>query len=186
MIICEKLGFVFVRNPKTATRSITRAFKSLPILEFGHYHEAIVPEQYQKLKVYCVVRHPFERIVSAYCNRVYGWEIANGEFKERMSKAHSWFVGPALSFRDYIFEEKDTTWGEQYKTTQHPAYPVHYIKYENLKTELRSLFFWNGDLPLIGENPQKIDIELDQETKREILNLFQTDFDKFNYTTNFG
>jgi hypothetical protein len=67
MIICESEKWIFIRNPKTASRSITDfLINNFNCFEYGKYHSVDIPKCYSNFKIYLTIRNPLSRAVSAW------------------------------------------------------------------------------------------------------------------------
>jgi len=67
MIVCEKMRWVFVRNPRTASRSVSALLLSkFECKELLPIHRVSVPEEYGDFVRQIVLRNPIERAASIW------------------------------------------------------------------------------------------------------------------------
>jgi len=174
-------NFVFIRNSKTASRSVKQLLSDLfAVTEIGTDHEYRVPEAYRNRFIFCVVRNPFSRAVSAwkhYCrdvDLVRSRQIVNTTqgylpFKAFLGNRK---FGP-LFYQSTIFEYAE----EQ-------GYSVTPIKFEFLKTELQSLSFMPDkfELPEIGVAGHDWTKMYDSETEALASEVLSKDLERFGYS----
>jgi len=67
MIICEDKKFVFIRNPRVASRSIgINLIKNFNCHEIYPVHRVSIPDQYKNFNIYMFIRNPIERALSFF------------------------------------------------------------------------------------------------------------------------
>ena len=186
MLISHKHKFVFIRNPKTGTKSISKLLSSYETFEHGHYHEWKVPKEFLNYFVFTVVRHPVTRLISAYKNRIYAWHTLGKTFQEKAKNSPSLFVGEPLSFLDYCKENKSSYWENQYKTIAENDVEIKILKFENFLDEIFELPFLQqkNSIEHIGANPIKSKVKIDNFCSEIIKQKYQEDFFKFSYNFN--
>jgi hypothetical protein len=78
MIVCEDKKFVFIKNPKTASRSLSSFFiNNFKCFNLGLDHSINIPSQYKDFTIYLTIRNPLSRAVSAWKHVVKDWKIKN-------------------------------------------------------------------------------------------------------------
>lgn len=183
MLISHEYQFVFIRNPKTGTKSISKLLSSYGTYEHGHYHEWKVPKEFSKYCIFTVVRHPVTRLISAYKNRIHAWHTLGKTYQEKAKKSPSLFVGEPLNFFDYCRENKSCYWENQYRTIAENNVEIKILKFENLVNEISKLPFLkeNNIIDHIGANPIKSKIKIDSLSHKIIKQKYQEDFLKLSY-----
>jgi len=161
MLVCDEHKFVFLRNPKTASRSVSAALsEKFDVRQVGIYHDWKIPEELTGYFVFAVVRNPYVRAVSGWRH----WSkrpetndfslVWMGDSYEATSNSRlafgKWtqkFIQPI----DKIIFPKGRHWKRQTEILDKIGSDVHLIRYENLEEDLNSLsFIDNIVLPSIG------------------------------------
>ena len=175
MLICDEHKFIFLRNPKTASRSVTKALKdNFTTRNVGNYHSWKISKELTGYFVFTTVRNPYERTIS-------GWQhwVGNGknftlkEFLDivvRSTKEKKWPNG--------------LEWKVQAEMFDNIKRKVHFLRYETLEEDLNFLPFVDKQivLPQIGiqnYGDWKDHYSLDLEIR--IYKLLQKDFERFGY-----
>jgi hypothetical protein len=176
MLVCEKEKWIFVRNPKTASRSLNDFLKNkYECTEYALYHSVDIPEIYKDYKIYYVVRNPFTRAVSAWKHVILDRKIAKNN--------------TPFTFKDFLnrkkFTPKDGDCDFFLQSTAYNRiknYNVILLRYENLKKDVYN-FFGKGDLPFIGKTQGDKWIDTyDEETYNLAIDSLNEDFKEFNYS----
>ena len=146
MLVCDEHKFVFLRNPKTASRSVSEALsKEFNVRQVGIYHDWQIPEEFVGHFVFTVVRNPYVRAVSGWMHwagAYKGGKITFDEWTKRLIKP----VG-----KENIIFPKGRHWKRQTQILDQISSDVHLIYYENLAEGLNSLpFVDNIVLPYVG------------------------------------
>jgi hypothetical protein len=141
MLVCDEHKFVFLRNPKTASRSLTRALSEIfNVRQVGLYHNWEIPEDLAGYFVFIVVRNPYVRAVS-------GWQ--HWASKKNIS-FDEWTQEIIQPIKGNVFP-KGRHWRRQTEILDEIGQDVFLIRYDNLEEELNSLsFIDNIVLPFIG------------------------------------
>jgi len=197
MLVCDEHKWIFLRNPKTASRSVTRALRdNFVTRNKQNYHgwkisepkpfTEVVPfqtadflfsyprPQSQELSGYFVfttVRNPYERVVSGwqYFNKKKG-DLNFNEYVNSISGKRKRF--PFETFPIRQTDVLDLIRG------------VHILRYENLEEDFNALPFVGQQivLPQVGVQTYddwKSHYTLDLETK--VYELLQIDFERLGY-----
>lgn len=171
MIICEEEKWVFVRNPKTASKSITKYlienFNCLNIIQ--KYHSPLVPNEYKEFTAFICVRNPLSRAVSAWLHVSKNIEISLDQFISNQS-----FVSTpqdAESYKDNLFFQSDIIEKINCKN-------IKLIYFEKIHNKM-SENFKDVKLEKIGYNPNsKKWMEYYKKTNVDFHKIFQKDFNK--------
>jgi hypothetical protein len=141
MLVCDEHKFVFLRNPKTASRSVTKALaEKFDCRTVGIYHDWKIPEELTGHFIFTVVRNPYVRAVSGWKHWSRGQGVDFNEWTQR-------FVRPL----NKVIFPKGKHWKRQTEILDKISSDVHLIRYENLEEDLNSLsFIDNIVLPSIG------------------------------------
>ena len=180
MLVCKDHQFIFVRNPKTASRSISEMLKKRFVVEDLEYHDWRITPEYSEFYTFMCVRNPFHRTVSAW-NYVRHDRLKRGD--------------PDTSFEDFVrFGELGIRTGpnlndnffaqsEFLDKVLSRVKEVHLIKHERLVEDLVSLPFLDGyaDLPKIGVGNVDWRCVYDLNTEALVEFALRRDFDRFGY-----
>lgn len=193
MLVCKSHKFVFVRNPKTASRSLTQVLKdNFDVIEFSTYHDWRVPDEYADYFVFMFVRNPYSRTVSAWqhvcrdtgrvgkrvptfpefvdfkgMNLNLGYEKRNDQFVER--KKRNFFAQSSMI--DWVLEDSKV---------KH----VNLFKYENLYEDFHRLPFIDKehDIPKVGVKVSDwMQYYTSHKIKKMVSDNLAADFDRFGY-----
>lgn len=169
MIICEKHKWIFIRNPKTGSRSLSKfLLEKFDSYEYGTYHSLSVPEKCSDYKIYIVIRNPFSRAVSAWMHVRQHRDISLEEYLMRGSfwpfgEEHNYFL------QRNIFQDVKQT--------------LEIIKYETLKKRVSEIFGY-CELETIGKSVNDWTVFYDERLMNVALKILQPDFDTFGYKKN--
>ncbi|KAK8394430.1 hypothetical protein O3P69_006548 [Scylla paramamosain] len=143
------------------------AHRTLPLLAFDKDKE----EKLRTYKKFMVVRHPFERILSAYKDKLEDWEPADSVFHKMVGKKIQKLrdnpnkkEGDNITFTEYIrfisqpgrgtLEQRNEHWLPMHEICHPCAIQYDFIgKYENLKEDSEYLLKWLGVTDLMGTFP---------------------------------
>lgn len=93
MIVCEEKQWVFIRNPRTASRSIAKfLFSNFRCTETLPVHRVSIPPQYLEFDAYTVIRNPIERAISF-------WLSAPGTLSAHKGIAN---IPPLCKYDDFV------------------------------------------------------------------------------------
>lgn len=186
MLASKKYNFVFIRNPKCCSRSISKILCDYEVEEIGHYHDWIVPEEYKNYFVFSVVRNPYTRLKSAFFDRIKSWNYHDDNYKKNCKNYSSLFTGIPLSFEDYCLEKNSDYWKLQNKTLSQNNCPIKILFFENIQNEIKDLYFIKKEfrLPHIGKSDDSIKINLTNKIVENINSIYYDDFEKFSYKIN--
>lgn len=172
--------FVFIRNPKTASRSVKKLLSAhFDTKEIGTDHAYKVPEEYRNRTIFAFVRNPFSRAVSGwkhYCRDV---DMVRARQKVNSNQGY-------LPFKDFLAGRKlgqlfyqSTIW----EYAEEHGYEVTPLRYESIRTELQKLDFMpkDFDLPEIGVTGYDWTKEYDAETEALAAEVLAKDFERFGY-----
>lgn len=199
MLVCDEHKFVFLRNPKTASRSITRALsKKFQCRRVGLYHSWKIPKEFLGHFVFATVRDPYTRSVSAWQHWLRtGKTSPNVAFDWSLIESPLW--RPDRPDRDFDFERfskvifntrlsdypQGAHWKLQSEILDQIDTEVHLLKYENLEADLNSLpFIDNINLPRIGVYATKYgdwQQYYTPEVETRIYETLKPDFERFGY-----
>lgn len=186
----QKAGVIFVHVPKAAGVSVSRALYGRPL---GHFQATdirrVCPDIFAKLHTFGVVRHPTQRLYSAY-------RFARTGGTTEMSIKH-----PAI-YRTEVFSSFDRFVGEwlvkQDVTALDGVFrPQHHYLYdenqvivdqviplEHIGNGMRILSARLGREIVLGHHNKSVEQPLDTlspETLAIIFELYKKDFEIFNY-----
>lgn len=183
MLVSKKYNFVFIRNPKCGSRSISKILCDYEVEEIGHYHDWMVPEKYKNYFVFSVVRNPYTRLKSAFCDRIKSWNYHGDNYKKNCKIYSSLFTGIPLSFEDYCVEKNSDYWKLQNKTLSQNNCPINILFFENIHNELKNLYFIKKEFnfPHIGKSDDSIKINSTNKSIENIREIYHDDFEKFSY-----
>jgi hypothetical protein len=173
MIICEEQKWIFIRNTKTASRSLSKfLLKKFNCYEFEKYHSSSIPKEFINFKIFFVLRNPLSRAVSHYDHIV----------KDNIGKH-------CISFREYLNRKKffpidgDCNFFLQYDIIKKiEQFNIEIMFYENITTDVQKQF-GEGILETIGKsNRSKHWMSYyDKKTLDLALNVFHLDFKNFKF-----
>ena len=67
MLICKEKNFIFIRNPRTGSRSFSEfLIENFKCEVFAPYHSVEIPKEYENYTIYITIRDPIKRTISAY------------------------------------------------------------------------------------------------------------------------
>lgn len=180
MLVCKEHQFIFVRNPKTASRSISEMLKERFVVEDLEYHDWMIPPEYSGFYTFMCVRNPFHRTVSA-------WNYVR---HDRLKRG-----GPDTSFEDFVIfgglriktgpnlNDNFFSQSDFLDKVLSRVKEVHLIKHERLAEDLASLPFIGGrvNLPKIGAGNVDWRSVYDLNTEALVESALRRDFDRFGY-----
>jgi len=183
MLICEEHKFVFLRNPKTASRSVAQALKeNFNTFEIEPYHGQNIPEKYLKYYVFFAVRNPYTRMVSAWQHICVERNWSPEEFTFDKSFKINSVITRHIDWACGADEKTvDSWWSQSYVADKFKA---NIISYENIDNDFNNLPFINDKiiLPRIGkQNYEDWKKYYTVEIEKEIYRCFKKDLDRFEY-----
>ncbi len=148
MIICEEKKFIFIRNPKTASRSTSQFFLSnFRCLETNKYHAIKIPQEYKNFIIYITIRNPYSRAVSAWRHIVdYRKKHQNNENLEFLRY---------LNNKNFTTTDSDCDFNFFYQADlikEFKKYSYRILYFENLSNCLNTHFKIFFNLRKIGES----------------------------------
>lgn len=206
MIICYDPQFVFLRNPKTASRSITELIKNhWTVWECTSYHGWKIPNECKNFFIFMVVRNPFIRTFSAWrhlCEDIdrmkrnekisfYDFVLHGGfnltvellKASQEDKKCIAPLFGKSRPFngsRNFFKQSSFLNWCKEENNINN----IKIIKYENIKQELSNLPFMppNFILPEIGKSKENNwRKEYTPEIEKIAREKLKEDFETFGY-----
>ena len=172
MIICEEKKWVFIRNPKTASKSITKhLIENFNCLNIIHeYHSASVPNEYKEFTAFVCVRNPLSRAISAWLHVSQNVEISLEQFILNQSiigiPPHSDSRGENLFFQSDIIENINCK-------------NIKLLYFEKIESNVSEIFKTDFKLEKIGSNPNsKKWMEYYKKINIDYHKIFQKDFAK--------
>jgi len=179
MIVCHEPKFAFIRNPKTASRSVTKILQdNFTVWDCSDYHGWILPEACQDYFTFMFVRNPFSRTVSAWLHVC--------EDRIRVGRASSPSLAQFVDYggfglhnaRNYFKQSDLLKWIEADTKSK-----VTILKYENLAEEIRNLpFMPEGiELPHIGNSGKDWMSFYTPEIEERVRQALAEDFETFGY-----
>jgi hypothetical protein len=197
--VCENPKFIWFRNAKVATRSIKWVIdQQFETQEF--YAKNIKPYDLSEYFTFGLVRNPYTRIISAYFNKMVRlFKQEKSEIKEKHLKYLEPFtsyekISPAKGFKillDQLSTSDSTLFRNIHFTPQSNLIDSDKLdflgKFENLKEDTAYIFKKIGvPAQLPHRNKSKYSFFdrtkfLDQENRKIIEELYQQDFELFNY-----
>lgn len=178
MIICEKEKWIFIRNPKTASRSVAEfLLKNFECFELNEKHHYVkVPKKYKDFLVYVVIRNPLSRAVSAWKHivleqilfKIEPPRLTLPEYIKRQG-----FSGPE-KFNFYL--QSDLV---KFIRQNHE---LRIMKFETLKNDLLANFNKDDQLKVIGKTEGDDWFNYyDEKTLDIAYNNLHEDFVNFDY-----
>lgn len=193
MLICKSHRFVFIRNPKTASRSLTEIFENnFDVIENSTYHSWYVPEEYSDYFVFMFVRNPYSRTVSAWqhvcrdTKKVGGKHIPTfAEFVDFKGMNLKLEKEPAEHHvkkrrRNFFFQ----AWMMDWVLNETKVNRLNIFKYENLEEDFHRLPFIKKryDIPRVGVMVDDwMQFYTSQKIKKMVYDNLKIDFERFGY-----
>ena len=183
MLVCDEHKFVFLRNPKTASRSISQTLKqNFNVCEIGPYHSQNIPKKYLNYYIFFAVRNPYTRMISAWQHICNVRNLSPEKFT--FDKA---FEINSIMTRHFTERKElvDSWWSQSYVIDKLKA---NVIFYENLENDFNNLYFVNKKitLPCLGkQNYGDWNKYYSLEEEIKIRRCFKKDFNTLYYDTPF-
>lgn len=197
MIVSHKFKLIFIHIPKNAGTFILKLLKKYDpfLVEYYNYSsrktlhnkakdiDSILNFNYSDYKIFCIIRNPFDRLVS-----LYSYICGNSDYP-------TYNIVKNMSFKEFIaykFSNKDflhTNYINQYQFLDVKV-SINIIRYEFLKTELNILFksvnliINEKEYDIIINNSKKnIDIDISNIKEFILQNIpdIKKELEIFNY-----
>lgn len=171
MVICEEKKWIFIRNPKTASKSITKyLIENFNCFDNNKYHSTIVPNEYKEFTAFICVRNPLSRAVSAWLHVARNVEINLEQFILNQSII-SVPIDPDLS-EENLFFQSDIIERINCKN-------IKLLYFEKIEKNIIKNFKKDAKLEKLGANPySKKWMEYYEKVNIDYYKIFQKDFDK--------
>lgn len=196
-IFSSKFQIYFVHIPKNAGTAISEL---LALKGGGHYNYKQVETQIKRSgkKSFCVVRNPYDRVVSIYeyfRMKKSFWHSSDGSTKYPLVPAHHYISKLTFEeFVDAIINDYNRLLSMRclHITPQHTFVMnsrgdvgVDFVlKYENLHEELCTLFGQDIKLPIINKSKRRQEDwkqYYTPDTREKIYSFYSRDFELFGY-----
>ena len=179
MLICDEHKFVFLRNPKTASRSLTKILnQNFNTREIGPYHGQNIPEKYLDYYIFFTVRNPYTRMISTWQHICHQRNWSPEEFTfDKTLKIQSIITR-------HLSEEKEPVESWWLQSSVMDKFEANVITYENIENDFNNLDFISEKivLPEIGkQNYGNWKKYYTPEIENKIYKYFRKDFDRFDY-----
>ena len=139
MLVCDEHKFIFLRNPKTASRSVTRALsENFNVRQVGVYHDWKIPKELVGYFVFVVVRNPYTRAVSGWKHWYGGGWTDFGEWTQELAKTPIILGNWHTTIDQAVIVTKGRHWKRQTEILDKFGDDIHIIRYENLAAFLRA------------------------------------------------
>lgn len=185
--------FIFIHIPKTAGKSVNRiiGLQGACHLTYAEY-ENLIGEKIKDYYLFSIIRHPYDRIISAYNYLADGGNqsIEDINFKKK-------WISPCLNINQFILESlsKQEVISSpffrpqtDYITDNKKEIPknLHLYRFENLNTDIQKLpkeFKTGHKLPHLNSSSKKSALKplLSKEAKKALTDIYFEDFEYLNY-----
>jgi hypothetical protein len=205
-MISTKNNFLFIHVPKTGGNSISRALEKYSddkIICFGknienfdvtndyyyttkhttlsHYKEILDEDLYNDLYKFCVIRNPWEIVISYYFYFTWNWR----DFNESSVDGGAWDE----NLFKYVIDKYINPLRYYICTTENSDLTIEIdkiLKFENLNNDFRELLndlkIEKEKLPFINKsNHEHYSYYYNNELKKLVYNKFKEEIDFFNY-----
>ena len=175
----EKYDLILIHNPKVAGTSLMETLEIPMFYNHKYPLRRFTVEYWESNRFLLVVRHPLDRLVSAYYYHT-GEKYFGGYLKLFPNLK-------SLSFYDYFanFSGIENTITPQYNYTYRPGSDkkIDFIlKFENLKEELKNQLGIESKLPEKNQTIRVTKPKLSSEELNIILVYYNIDFAMFGYS----
>lgn len=169
MLICQDKKWIFIRNPRTASKSTTHFLKENFICkEVGNYHSINIPKEYNNFNVFIGIRDPISRAISTWKNIVTEQEeFKNLSFNKFISLKTNI---PKDGDGDNFFYQLEIINKIKIKNEN-----LNFLFFENLQKNIKEFFETNKIFNY--SSPKKHFINLKQNQKK----ILKKDIDYFKY-----
>jgi hypothetical protein len=194
MLICDEYKWIFLRNPKTASRSVSYTLKSIFVTrKYLPFHNWIIPKELSEYFIFTTVRNPYARVISDWK----AW-IKKGLKKHGKS---NYSLNFEKFFEDLnsgkIKRKADFEWRRQVGVID-KIEGVHILRYESLEKDFNALPFidqhkgtyWTSlgslnfpfVLPQIGiQNYDDWQSYYTPDLEAKVYEFLKNDFERFGY-----
>lgn len=172
MLVHNEKKILFLRNPKTASRYITKEFLKAGFEEIYQHHSVIVTDHMSDFDVYVVVRNPLSRCVSLYEHAVANWDKIgfNSTFEE------------FLKTKDFSPRDGNCNWFYQHFPILNIKNKIHILRFEKLRQELCENFsFHNWSTRTVGQSRKMWQPFYEPKIFDLAVEILEPDFDYFGY-----
>lgn len=192
MYIWKKNNAVFIHIPKAAGVSVNKAIYGKPL---GHFYakdiKKMFPKTFKNIFTFSVVRHPIDRLYSAYTFSKQGktefmgmqksnYYVNHPDFKSFETFVNNWLVRKKLSKLDgvfrpqylYLFDQEDRLVVDKF-------YKLEKIEshYNEISNKIGRPFTMSHD-----NKSDKEEIDMNPELKQLIYKLYKKDFELLGYS----
>jgi hypothetical protein len=177
MIICEEKKFIFIRNPKTASRSTSEfLLNNFECFEFDEYHAINIPKKYEKFTIYLTIRSPFSRAVSA-------WKHVVSDGEKGLNKHDK------LKFEQYLEKKRFCTKKDGFNffyqsdlVNQFDKNLIKIIYFEKIETQIQG-YFNKSNLGFKGYSGglDWKECYKNKNTEKMALNILEKDINMFRH-----
>ncbi len=190
--IWKKNNAIFIHIPKAAGVSVNRAIYGKPL---GHFYakdvQKMFPKTFKNIFTFSVVRHPIDRLFSAYTFSKLGktefmgmqkpdYYVNHQDFKSFETFVNNWLIRKELTKIDgvfrpqylYLFDEKGELMVDKfYKLEKIEDY------YSEISNKIGKPFIMSHD-----NRSDKEEIYMEPELKQLIYKLYKKDFELLGYS----
>jgi len=193
MRVSNKGRLIHINPPRTGTVLIDRAMRQAfddvwkPRLHAGH--DTIWKKEWEQYFVFISIRHPFTRAVSI-------WQRLTQNIKSRSKSWKHTLQNGAISFHDLVAHQAEEVigyWGWMLCSSFHDRVPRqlnHVVRLECVKGDLAVVPGLGKQRNHRRQNGSRYarpwhENYTSKETIETVMRLFENDFSRYNYNTNF-
>jgi hypothetical protein len=179
MLICDEYKWIFLRNPKTASRSVSYALENIFVTRrYPPFHNWIIPKELKEYFVFTTVRNPYARAISSW----QAW-IKKGLVKFGKSKYSLNFEKFFEDLNSGKINGRNYDWRRQVGVID-KIEEVHILRYESLEKDFNDLPFIDQQivLPQIGiQNYDDWQGYYTPDLEAKVYEFLKNDFERFGY-----
>jgi len=184
----KKKDFIFIHINKTAGTSIIRAIEQPFKLHYTAKEiiEVIGSDKFNDSFKFCVVRNPWDKVVSHYLYRV---KTNQTNMRDKKISFEEWVKLTYGEDKDYYYYDKPKMFQPQLEWLLDTSNNLNVdmcLRFENLNedfTKLSEIIGVKGVLPHLNSTGKKDYKDFyDSETKEIVAKHFKRDIDYFNYS----